>query len=160
MSAEPTPKASGTIRNSIRAEMPKAATAAAPWDATRAVTRMVARLATVAIAQATSPTDRMRPNSAARGRTRRSGTKPAAPRSTRTACTPAAAAITAAKATPAPFSPSPAGSISAQASGGKASHAISSAREASACRPPPRSTEARVFASHAGTAPAPNIQAA
>jgi hypothetical protein len=61
---------------------------------------------------------------------------------------------------PAPFSPSPAGSISAQASGGKASHATSSARDAKACRPPPRSTEAKVFANQAGIAPAPKNQAA
>ena len=113
-----------------------------------------------AITQATSPTDRMRPNSAPCSRTRRFGTKPAAPRSTSAACTAAAAVITSAKAMPEPFRPSPAGSISAQASGGKAIHATSSAREASACRPPPRSTEAKVFANQAGIAPAPNIQAA
>ncbi|MCY1218739.1 hypothetical protein D9M72_306890 [compost metagenome] len=121
---------------------------------------MVVRLATDASAHATSPTDRMRENNAHDGRTRSTGKKPAPPRATTIAIASAAAHETAASAAPMPASPMPAGSASSHASTGKATHISASTRAASAWRPPPRSTEASVLASHAGTAPAPNSQIA
>ena len=84
----------------------------------RAVTRMVVRLATLASAQATRPTERMRRNSAVRSGARSVGRKPAPPRSTTAPWPRVAAVMVSAKARPAPASPMPAGSAKAQASGG------------------------------------------
>ena len=70
------------------------------------------------MAQAISPTERMRPNNGNCSRTRSVGRKPAPPASTTAAMPSVAPAITAAKAMPEPASPCPPGSISAQASGG------------------------------------------
>ena len=126
----------------------------------RAVTRMVARLASVAITQATSPTARIRPNSARLSGAPKSGTNPAPPRSTTTAIITAAAAMLRAKAIPAPGSARPSGSMKNQASGGKISHPPTTPRAAKACRPPPRRMEAKVLAIQAGSAPAPKVQAA
>ena len=134
--------------------------AAGPKVAMRAVTRMVARLASVAITQATSPTARMRPNSARLSGARKSGTNPAPPRSTTKAMISAEAVMLSAKAMPAPGKPSPSGSMKAQASGGKISHPPTTPRAARACRPPPRRMEAKVLAIQAGSAPAPKVQAA
>ena len=56
--------------------------------------------------------------------------------------------------------PQPAGSAKAQASSGMAAHCSASTRAASACWPPPRSTDARVLVHQAGTAPRPNSHSA
>ncbi|MNL06804.1 hypothetical protein D3C87_1274520 [compost metagenome] len=121
---------------------------------------MVVRLATEASAQATSPTDRMRWNSAPDGRTRSVGTKPAPPRSTTQAMASEAAQDTAASAAPMPARPMPIRSAKYHDSTGNTIHITHSTRAASAWRPPPRSTEASVLVSQAGTAPTPNSQIA
>jgi len=74
----------------------------------------------------------------------------------------AAAAIhdTEANAAPTPASPIPAGSASAQASGGYTTQMPNSTRAASARRPPPRKIDASVLVNQVASAPAPNIQTA
>ncbi|MNN49158.1 hypothetical protein D3C81_1636680 [compost metagenome] len=71
-----------------------------------------------------------------------------------------AAQDTAASAAPMPARPMPIRSAKYHDSTGNTIHITHSTRAASAWRPPPRSTEASVLVSQAGTAPTPNSQIA